>query len=101
MLKTVIVKGENQFFMCLLPAIYYIDLYKLQDVLQKKHLEIASEADVAHLFPEYELGAEPPFGHLYNMPVYADTSLEDDEEICSMERKLIEENQPDWNIALK
>lgn len=27
--------------------------------------------------------------------------LEDDEIICSLERKLIEENQPDWNIALK
>jgi hypothetical protein len=27
--------------------------------------------------------------------------LEDDEEICSLERKLIKENQPEWNIALK
>lgn len=27
--------------------------------------------------------------------------LEDDETICSLERILIEENQPDWNIALK
>jgi hypothetical protein len=27
--------------------------------------------------------------------------LEDDEEICLLERKLIKENQPEWNIALK
>lgn len=27
--------------------------------------------------------------------------LEDDEEICLLERKLIKENQPEWNIVLK
>jgi hypothetical protein len=32
---------------------------------------------------------------LYIMP------LEDDEEICLLERKLIQENEPEWNIALK
>ncbi len=81
MVKSVIVKGDNKFIMCLLPAIYYIDLFKLQGILQMKHLEIASEEDIVKLFPEYEKGAEPPFGHLYNIPVYADTSLEEDEYI--------------------
>jgi Ala-tRNA(Pro) deacylase len=80
-IKSVIIKIENEFLMCILPAIYYIDLYKLQGALRAKHIEIASEEEAAKLFPDYEVGAEPPFGHLYNMPVYADKILEEDEDI--------------------
>ncbi|MFN3467833.1 MAG: aminoacyl-tRNA deacylase, partial [Candidatus Brocadiales bacterium] len=32
-------------------------------------------------FPDCDVGAMPPFGHLYNVEVYADKSLSKDEEI--------------------
>ena len=80
-IKTVIVKADNKFVMCVLPAIHYIDLYKLQDILKTKNVQLATEEEISKLFPEYEVGAEPPFGHLYNLPVYADKVLEVDEDI--------------------
>jgi len=33
------------------------------------------------LFPDCELGAMPPLGNLYRVPVYVDPSLTEDEEI--------------------
>jgi Ala-tRNA(Pro) deacylase len=79
--KSVIVKAENKFIMCILPAIHYIDLYKLQDILKTKEISLASEQEISKLFPEFEMGAEPPFGNLYNLPIYADKALEVDEGI--------------------
>jgi len=34
------------------------------------------------LFPDCEIGAMPPFGHLYDMPVYVTESLSEDEDIA-------------------
>ena len=44
-------------------------------------LKLANEEEVEKLFPDYEAGAEPPFGHLYGLKVYADQLLQEDEEI--------------------
>ena len=44
-------------------------------------VEIASEKEFQNAFPDCELGAMPPFGNLYDMPVYADASLAEHEEI--------------------
>jgi Ala-tRNA(Pro) deacylase len=45
-------------------------------------VELATETDFKGLFPECELGAMPPFGNLYDMPVFAASSLAEDEEIA-------------------
>ena len=79
--KTVIVKADDQYVMCLLPSIHYLDLYKLQAILKSKSIELAEEQEIAKLFPDYEVGAEPPFGHLCNLAIYADKLLEFDEDI--------------------
>lgn len=79
--KSVIVKINQKFLMCILPAIHYIDLYKLQEILKTREINLASEQEISKLFPEFEVGAEPPFGNLYNMPIYADKTLEVDEDI--------------------
>jgi len=46
-----------------------------------KCVEIAFEKEFQNAFPDCELGAMPPFGNLYDMPVYADASLAEHEEI--------------------
>lgn len=81
MIKSVIVKSDETFIMCVLPAIHMIDFEKLQNVLEKENLRLAEEEELYKLFPEYEIGAEPPFGHLYGLKVYADKILENEEEI--------------------
>jgi Ala-tRNA(Pro) deacylase len=42
---------------------------------------LASEDDFERLCPDCEVGAAPPFGNLYDVPVYASTSLAADEQI--------------------
>jgi Ala-tRNA(Pro) deacylase len=46
-----------------------------------KPCKLAAEADFKDLFPDCELGAMPPLGSFYMIPVYADDLLEEDDEI--------------------
>ena len=39
------------------------------------HARMATEAELSRLFPDCQLGAMPPFGPCYGMPVYLDGSL--------------------------
>jgi Ala-tRNA(Pro) deacylase len=44
-------------------------------------VRLATEEELAQLFPDCEVGAMPPLGTLYGLPVYVDRSLIRDEEI--------------------
>lgn len=81
-IKSVIVKADGKFVMCILPAIHYLDLDKLKKALNTKYVELAKEEDIARLFPDDEVGGEPPFGNLYGLPVIADKILEEDNDIA-------------------
>jgi len=80
-IKAVIIKADDRFAMCVLPAIHLLDLQKLKKTLNAKKVELAKEEDIARLFPDDEVGAEPPFGNLYGLPVIADKILEEDNDI--------------------
>ena len=81
MVKSVIVKTGGNFLMCVLPAIHLVDFEKLKKIIGSEELKLADESELEELFPDYELGAEPPFGHLYGLKVYAEKLLDEDEEI--------------------
>ncbi len=81
MAKVVIVKVDKRFVMTVLPASWKVDLYRLRTVFATHHVRLATESEIIGLFPDCELGAMPPFGNLYGLPVYVDRSLTDDEEI--------------------
>ncbi|GAB4226809.1 MAG: YbaK/EbsC family protein [Chlamydiales bacterium] len=81
-IKSVIVKSGDDFIMCVLPAIHLIDFDKLSALTGDSFLVLASEEEIGKLFPEYEIGAEPPFGDLYGLPVYIDSMIKDNEFIC-------------------
>jgi Ala-tRNA(Pro) deacylase len=81
MVKSVIVKSNGNFIMCVLPAIHLVDFEKLKKVIGTTKLKLADEEDIETLFPDYEVGAEPPFGHLYGLKVYSEKILEEDNEI--------------------
>jgi Ala-tRNA(Pro) deacylase len=46
-----------------------------------RHVRLATEEELRRLFPDCEVGAMPPLGTLYGLPVYVDRSLTDDEQI--------------------
>lgn len=75
-MKTVIVKADGKFVMCLLPATHLLDLKKFKEAIKATDVTLATEGDLAKLFPEYDIGAEPPFGQLFNLDVYADKSFD-------------------------
>jgi Ala-tRNA(Pro) deacylase len=81
LVKVVIVKADDTYWMAVLPASRKIDLQKLTALLKAKTLTFAKEQEMKALFPEAEIGAMPPFGNLYNMNVCIDSVLTNDEHI--------------------
>jgi len=77
--KPVIVKGTSEFAMCVVTAPAHLDLTRVAEVLKESEVRLATEAEMAELFPDCELGAEPPFGCLFNMRTVMDTQLEEDD----------------------
>jgi Ala-tRNA(Pro) deacylase len=80
--KTVIVEIEGKTAMAVLPGSQNVDLALLRDALGAERVTLAKEAAFKDRFPECDVGAMPPFGNLYGMPVYVADSLTEDEEIA-------------------
>jgi Ala-tRNA(Pro) deacylase len=76
--KTVVVWVDGVFAMAVLPAPQRVDLEKLRKWLNAFEVRLATEEEMARLFPDCEIGAEPPFGNLYQMPVYVSPLLSRD-----------------------
>lgn len=79
--KTVIVKIDGVLAMAVIPASFHVDLDRLRTLTGAQSVEVASELEFKDAFPDCETGAMPPFGNLYDMPVYADETLAENEEI--------------------
>lgn len=80
--KTVIVKIDGMMAMVVLPANRRLVLHDLREMLANDHVRLATEAEFKGAFPDCELGAMPPFGNLYDMPVYVAESLCEETEIA-------------------
>lgn len=73
--KTVMIKVDGRLGMVVMPSNYRADLHRLSLALGGVPVELAEEAEFRGQFPDCEPGAMPPFGHLYDMPVYVDSRL--------------------------
>ena len=80
-IKPVVVQADGQFVMCALPACYRVDLNELRSQLQAEDIRLADEAKLRELFPDCELGAEPPIGRMYGMTTVMDESLVADDRV--------------------
>ena len=78
--KTVVVAAGSKTALAVLPASFHVNLKKIGTLIGKP-VRLASEQEFIGLFPDCELGAMPPLGQLYDLPVFVDTTLEADEEI--------------------
>lgn len=74
-IKPVVVKADGRYYMCVLPACHRVDLAALREQLQADSVTLADEQKLTELFPECELGAEPPIGRMFNLPTIMDESL--------------------------
>lgn len=77
--KTVMIKIDGELAMAVLPASYRVDVRVLGELACAVRIEMAHESDFRSCFPGCETGAMPPFGNLFDIPVYvADELAEDD-----------------------
>jgi Ala-tRNA(Pro) deacylase len=73
--ETVVVYGGGEFHMIVTPPGKQIDYYELRFILGLPHVRPATAAELIGLFPGCERGAEVPFGNLYGIAVYLDSTL--------------------------
>ncbi len=81
MAKTVIVKLDGNMAMVVLPASHHVDFSLLKQATRAREIELATEEEFQERFPDCEVGAMPPFGNLYDLPVFVAARLREDEEI--------------------
>jgi Ala-tRNA(Pro) deacylase len=72
--KCVLLEDERGYVMAVVPASCRVNLNRLEDETGR-HLELATEAELADIFVGCEAGAIPPFGQVYNIPTVIDESL--------------------------
>ncbi|MDX1675347.1 MAG: YbaK/EbsC family protein [Longimicrobiales bacterium] len=80
--KTVMVKVDGDMAMVVLPATYDVSLDRVREMTGAGTAELAGEAEFQDLFPDCEPGAMPPFGNLWDLPVFVDRHLREDERIA-------------------
>ncbi|MBP6874567.1 MAG: YbaK/EbsC family protein [Candidatus Eisenbacteria bacterium] len=80
--KTVIVKLDGKLAMTVLQATQLVDLDALAVAAGAKTADLATEREFSAAFPDCDLGAMPPFGNLYGMPVFVSEALARDDEIA-------------------
>lgn len=80
--KTVMVKLDGELAMAVLPATDHVSISRLREITGANDVEVASEEDFVDRFPNCEPGAMPPFGNLWNLDVFVDQRLREDEEIA-------------------
>jgi len=79
--KTVVVFGDAEYHMVVIPANKLVDFQELRPSLGLSGVRLATEDELRAIFPDCELGAMPPFGGLYGVAVYLDASLAGEPEI--------------------
>lgn len=78
--KSVVVHHEMGYVVAVVPSTHRIELSTLQDVMNRR-LGLASEEEVSLLFADCEIGAVPPVGSAYDVPVILDESLDNSDDV--------------------
>jgi Ala-tRNA(Pro) deacylase len=81
-IKVVVVKADGSFVLAGVAAALKVDPEALGKLLGAKEVVIAEEHEFAGLFPDSEVGAMPPFGNLYGLPLWLDKGLIACEEVA-------------------
>ena len=73
--KVVIVIADERPIQLVLPANKEVDLLRLRLILGAADVRLATEAEMAKLFADCELGAEPPLPHVKGIDLWMDDSM--------------------------
>jgi Ala-tRNA(Pro) deacylase len=73
--KAVMAVADGNPVMVVVPGVAKVDLSAVRKALGAEEVRLAVEKELGHLFPDCEVGAMPPFGNLYGVPVLVDAAL--------------------------
>lgn len=101
--KSVVIHHELGYALAVVPSTHRIELSILQDVMNKR-LGLASEEEVSSLFSDCDIGAVPPVGSAYDVPVILDESLGDARDVYfegGDHRTLVHVSGPDFRSLME
>lgn len=73
--KPVVFFADGEPIQAVVPADLVVDLEQLLLLTGAERIRLATEEELAALYPDCEPGAMPPLGPLYNQPVFVDIAL--------------------------
>lgn len=79
--KEVVLRSGDEYVLAVIPASERLDLKKARDLLGDTELRLATEAELARDFTQFELGALPPFGPILGARQIVDERLLDHEKV--------------------
>ena len=72
---------DDRTFLLIVDATDHVDLVKARQALFASDVHLLTEADLAALAPDCEVGAIPAVGALFNVPMVADYAIHEDRDI--------------------
>lgn len=96
--KAMVLRSEGRFVMAVLQASKKIDFSKMKKILKSKSVSFATHDEVKQVTGCIP-GGVPPFGNLFNIPVYADNGLTEIKTMnfnAGLQTVSIQMNVKDW-----
>lgn len=79
--KVVICLADDEPIQAVVPAHYLVDLEHLRVMAGASTIRLAHENEIAALYPEFEVGAIPPFGMMHGHRVFIEECFRGDPEM--------------------
>jgi Ala-tRNA(Pro) deacylase len=73
--KCLVIRAKDNRALAVIPGGHRLSNKKVRQAVGSKHARLETEEEMARDFPDFELGAVPPFGEIFNVPVYLDRRL--------------------------
>ena len=81
--KTIVLRDDEGLRLAVIPASERLDMHKLNQALASRGLRLLTEREIAKEFDEFEVGAVPPFGSMFDALELVDARLlEHDRILC-------------------
>jgi len=81
MAKVVILKADDKLVIAVVTGSQKVHLPTVRGSLDVYEARLATEDEFIAKFPDCEIGAMPPFGTLFGLPVYVDPAVANEEQI--------------------
>lgn len=79
--KSVVVYVDGNPAMLVLPAPHIVSLEAVRSQLGAQNVRLATEPELADLFPDCDVGSQPPLPGEHHLPIYVDAGILDSKQV--------------------